>query len=71
MDPLDPASVDGFDASKKGGSLNVLAQHLELKLLRLAAEGLVCWRSSFAVVTKALTVGTGIESLGAPLAAGN
>ena len=59
MAPLDPASVDGFAANEKGG-----AQHLGLKLLRLAAEGLVCWSSRVAVETEALIVGTGIESLG-------
>ena len=71
MAPLDPVSVEGFAASEKGGPLKVLAQHLELKLLRLAADRLICWSSRVAVEAKALTVRTGIESLGAPLEAGD
>ena len=69
MAPLDPASVDVFAANDKRGSLMVLAQHLELKSLRLAADRLVCWSSRVAVEAKSLRVGTGIESLGAPLEA--
>ena len=51
------------------GALKVLAKRPGLRLLKLVAEGLSCWRSSVAVETEALAIGTSLEALGAPLEA--
>ena len=41
-DGADLTSVDGVAALGTGGSLKVLVQHPGLRLLKLAAEALIC-----------------------------
>ena len=57
-DGADLASVDGFAALGTGGALKVLVQHLGLRLLKLAAEALICRGSSVAVEAAALPAWT-------------
>ena len=63
------AAVDALAAIEMGRALKDLTRHPGLRVLKLVAEGLSCWRSSVAVEAEALAIGTSLEALGAPLEA--